>query len=520
MDHGATGRLGHIVIDAIARFADRELLYDGTTRWTYRDLGDTIGRFTAVLTDMGLGRGDGVAVLSGNRVEPWAVLCACNLLGIRYTPLHPLAAEDDHVHIVSDSTASVLIFDPLKFAPRARAIADRVPGLKHAVSLGPCDGAQDFVALAAAAAPQPLIDRSADTDIPYLVYTGGTTGRSKGVMLSHKSLVTMTIIIASEWEWPATPRYALVTPISHAAGINMYPLMFMGGYARLLQGWDTPVFCETVERELLNCTFLVPTLINTLIDAQEIRARHDLRSLELIIYGAAPMSPDRLRQGMAIFGPVFLQLYGQSECPQALSTLRKADHDPDRLDRLASCGLPSRLVQVALLDGDMNEVGVGQPGEICVRGPLVMDGYWGQPELTAEAFAGGWLHTGDVGIRSTEGYLTIVDRTKDMIISGGFNVYPREVEDALMSHPAVALAAVIGIPDARWGEAVTAFVTLHPAANVDEATLQAHVKAKRGAPWSPKSVQFIAEIPLTGLGKLDRKALRAPYWTDQARAVS
>jgi fatty-acyl-CoA synthase len=520
MDHGSTGQLGHIVTDAIARFGDRDLLYDGTTRWTYCDLGDAIGRFMAVLTGFGLGRGDGVAVLSGNRVEPWAVLCACNLLGIRYTPLHPLAAEDDHVHIVSDSTAALLIVDPGKFAPRARAIAARVPALRGVLSLGPCEEARDFLALAAAATPMALVDRSASTDIPYLVYTGGTTGRSKGVMLSHRSLVTMTMIIAAEWEWPAIPRYALVTPISHAAGINLYPVMLLGGYARLLQGWDTQNFCETVERERLNATFLVPTLINTLIDAAEIRARYDLRSLELVIYGAAPMSPDRLRRGIDIFGPVFLQLYGQSECPQAMTTLRKADHDPDRPDRLASCGLPSRLVQVALMDADMREVASGEPGEICVRGPLVMDGYWRQPELTAQAFAGGWLHTGDVGIRNDEGYLTIVDRTKDMIISGGFNIYPREVEDALMSHPSVALAAVIGVPDARWGEAVTAFVTLHPAAQADAAALQAHVKEKRGAPWSPKSVQFVAEIPLTGLGKLDRKALRAPYWNDQLRGVS
>ncbi len=217
---------------------------------------------------------------------------------------------------------------------------------------------------------------------------------------------------------------------------------------------------------------------------------------------------------------MFLQLYGQSECPQTMTTLRKADHDPDKPERLGSCGLPASVMDIRLLDGDLNEVAVGEPGEICARGPLVMSGYWRQPELTEQAFAGGWLHTGDVGVRDADGYITIVDRTKDMIISGGFNIYPREVEDALMSHPAVALAAVIGIPDPKWGEAVTAFVTLRAGASVDAAALQQLVKEKRGAPWAPKGIEFVADLPLTGLGKLDRKTLRAPYWEGASRAVS
>ena len=519
-DPSSRGTLGRLIISALARFADREMIGDGTARWTYRELGDRIGRSITVLRSLGLKRGDGIAVLTSNRTEPWAILCAANLMGIRYTPMHPLAAEDDHVHIVSDSLANLLIVDSDKFVDRARAIRARVPSLGSVLSIGPCDAFEDIAARIDAATPSPLVDEAESEDIAWLVYTGGTTGRSKGVMLSHRSIAAMTVIISSEWEWPAEPRYAMVTPISHAGGINLYPILHRGGYARLLQGWDTATFCATVERETLNCTFLVPTIINTLIDAADIRARHDLSSLEMIIYGAAPMSPDRLREGMGIFGPVFLQLYGQSECPQTMTALRKADHDPDKPERLGSCGLPAPTMDIRLLDAELREVPVGQPGEICARGPLVMSGYWRQPDMTAETFAGGWLHTGDVGVRDADGYITIVDRTKDMIISGGFNIYPREVEDALMSHPAVALAAVVGIPDAKWGEAVTAFVTLRAGASVEAAALQQLVKEKRGAPWSPKTVAFVAELPLTGLGKLDRKTLRAPYWEGTSRAVS
>jgi fatty-acyl-CoA synthase len=275
-----------------------------------------------------------------------------------------------------------------------------------------------------------------------------------------------------------------------------------------------------VEAEKITATFLVPTIIYGLIDNAAVRARYDLSSLDMIVYGAAPMSPDRLLEGMKIFGPVFVQLYGQSEAPQCITTLRKIDHDPAKPRRLGSCGRPSPLVDVKLFDAQLNEVGVGEPGEICVRGSLVMDGYWKRPDMTEEAFRGGWLHTGDVAVKDEEGYLYIVDRTKDMIISGGFNIYPREVEDALMAHGAVASAAVIGVPDDKWGEAVKAFVVLKGGANVEAAALQAHVKDKRGAPWSPKSIDFVDHIPVTAVGKVDRKVLRAPYWQGRTRGVA
>jgi fatty-acyl-CoA synthase len=286
--------------------------------------------------------------------------------------------------------------------------------------------------------------------------------------------------------------------------------MMRGGFTRLVQGFEIESYCRVVAEDRITATFLVPTLIYALIDAKEVRARHDLSSLDMIVYGAAPMSPDRLREGIRIFGSIFMQLYGQTEAPQCITTMRKSDHDDSKPGRLGSCGRPSPLLDVRLFDSEMREVGIGEPGEICVRGTLVMDGYWKRPEATAEAFRGGWLHTGDVAVKDDDGYLYIVDRTKDMIISGGFNIYPREVEDALMAHHAVASAAVIGVPDDKWGEAVKAFVVLKPGANNDAAELQAHVKDKRGAPWSPKSIEFVETIPVTGLGKIDRKVLRAP----------
>lgn len=514
------GTLGSLFLNAFARFSDRPAIADDDTRWTYRELADAVARIIAVFRSIGLKKGDAVSVLSANRVESWAVIAAAGIMGLRYTPLHPLAAEEDHGFIVEDAEIDAFIVEAGKFASRGMAIRARVAGLKHLLSFGPVDGARDLLVEMASATPAPLVDESESDRIAWLAYTGGTTSRSKGVMLPHRSVLAMAAAMYSDWDWPADIRYLAATPISHAGGVNLFPITLRGGYARLTKGFDVETWCRAVETEGLTVSFVVPTMIYALIDAAPVRARYNLSSMQMIVYGAAPISPDRLLEGMKIFGPVFVQLYAQTEAPQCVTTLRQVDHDPSHPRRLGSCGRPGPLVDVRLFDPHMKEVGVDEPGEICVRGAQVMDGYWKRPDATEEALRGGWLHTGDVAVKDADGYLYIVDRTKDMIISGGINIYPREVEDALMSHGAVASAAVIGVPDDKWGEAVKAFVVLKSGADAGAAELQAHVKARRGAPWSPKSIDFVQAIPVTGLGKLDRKALRAPYWEGRTRGVA
>jgi len=514
------GTIGSLIINAVGRFGDEPAIADGKVRWSYRELGDTIGRFITLFRSLGLTKGSALSILASNRAEAWAAICAALVMGVRYTPLHPMAAEDDHAFILEDAEIDLLIVEGAKFGPRGLALKARVPSLRTIYSIGPMDGMRDVMPDLATAAPAPLVDESRAHEIAFLAYTGGTTGRSKGVMLPHRALVTMTLLLYSDWDWPQPIRFLAATPISHAAGVTLFPVMMRGGLMRLVQGFEPEVYAGVVASEKINATFLVPTLIYALIDNADLRKRHDLSSLETIVYGAAPMSPDRLMEGMKIFGKVFVQLYGQTEAPQVITSMRKIDHDETRPGRLGSCGRVSPGVDVKLFDADMKEVGIGEPGEICVRGPLVMDGYWKRPDANAETLRGGWLHTGDVAVKDAEGYYYIVDRTKDMIISGGFNIYPREVEDALMSHPSVASAAVIGIPDDKWGEAVKGFVVLKAGANSGVAELQAHVKDKRGAPWSPKTIDFVETIPVTGLGKIDRKALRAPYWEGRTRGVA
>jgi fatty-acyl-CoA synthase len=286
----------------------------------------------------------------------------------------------------------------------------------------------------------------------------------------------------------------------------------------VLPAFEPGSVLEAIERDRITTTMLVPSMLYALLDHPKFDET-DLSSLQTIYYGASPMSPVRLAEAIRRLGPIFFQFYGQTECPQTVCVLRKEEHDPEDLARLASCGRPVPWVTVGLLDDAGNEVAKGEPGELCVRGPLVMKGYWNKPEETAGALSGDWLHTGDVAREDAQGFFTIVDRKKDMIVSGGFNVFPREIEDVLLTHPSVAAAAVVGVPDDKWGEAVKAVVVLRPGATVDRDELIALVKERKGSHHAPKSVDLVDSIPLSPLGKPDKKALRARYWGDTDRNV-
>jgi fatty-acyl-CoA synthase len=247
-----------------------------------------------------------------------------------------------------------------------------------------------------------------------------------------------------------------------------------------------------------------------------------MSSMETIFYGASPMNPPKLADAIELWGPIFFQFYGQSEAPMVIAHMKKGEHDMSKPERLASCGRPAPWVHVALLDADNQPVGPGESGEICARGPLVMVGYKDMDEQTAETLSGDWLHTGDVGRYDDDGFLYIVDRTKDMVITGGFNVFPREVEDVISAHEAVNTVMVIGVPDEKWGEAVKAVVVLAPGVEPSDdltAELRAMVKRAKGSQQAPKTIDYVDSVPLTPVGKLDKKAVRARYWSDVDRSV-
>lgn len=513
-------RLGMTVADlqlsTLRRRPDAIALVCGGTRFTYRQLEENVSRVAQLFASAGLGRGDGLAMLSSNLPEVIFANWAAQSLGVRYTPLHPKGSEADHLYILEKAEITALVVDGTVFGERGRALQARA-ALKH-VFVMHGDFGIDLIAEAAKFQPAPIVVQAQPEDISNVFFTGGTTGRPKGAAQRHATMNTATLQSLAFWDWPADVRFLIATPISHAAGGMLTPTLIKGGEFHVLPSFNPDEFLRTIEREKITATFVVPSMIYDFLDKVELE-KYDLSSLEMIIYGASPISPVRLKEAIERIGPKFCQLYGQSEAPNLIAYLSKADHDLSRPHLLESCGMPLPPNQIKLLKDDGSEAGPDEVGEICVRGPLVMDGYWKNPEETEKAFQNGWLHTGDVARRDAQGYLYIVDRVKDMVISGGFNIFTREVEDCLTQHPAVSAAGVIGIPHARWGEAVAAFVVLKPGASVTAEELIALVKEKKGAVQAPKLLEFINALPLTAVGKVDKKVLRARYWPVGERSV-
>lgn len=511
--------LPDLLIAALARHADKPAVYLGEEVLTGTDLSAQISRYAQAYASLGIAQGTPLAMLSSNRPEVLYAMGANMVTGCRTTALHPLGSLDDHAYVIADAEIDTLVFDPA-FADRAAKLQERVPTLKRLLSFGPAAVGTDLLAMAAPHAPAPLVAPRVDgEDVPALAYTGGTTGQPKGVMGTYRSSAAMTMIQLTEWQWPEEVRHLVCTPLSHAGASFFVPVLLRGGSIVVLPGFEPAKVLDAIERYRITSIMLVPTMIYALLDHPKF-AETDLSSLETVFYGASAISPARLQEAIHKLGPIFFQFYGQSESPMTITVLRKEEHLADDLARLASCGRPVPWVHVALLDDAGNEVPKGEAGEICVQGTLNMKGYWRKPEQTAATFEHGWLHTGDVARADEHGFLTIVDRKKDMIVSGGFNVFPREVEDVLSTHPSVAAAAVIGVPDEKWGEAVKAVVVPRPGATVDPEELIALVKERKGSHYAPKTVDVAESIPVTPVGKPDKKALRAQYWGDAQRLVN
>ncbi len=517
--------LGHLMASALARHSDRTVLRLGAAQLTGKQMAQEISRYVQAFQSVGAASGSAVGLLALNRPEVLLVIGAGQTQGWRRTALHPLGSVDDHAYVLSDAGVTTLVIDPIpKFVERALELLDRVDGLTRILTLGPVPDelagvGHDIVSAAATFDPQPLaVAPLAPDHVVSITYTGGTTGKPKGVIGTARAMTAMTQIQLAEWEWPQHPRFLMCTPLSHAGAAFFVPTLLKGGELIVLPGFDPAQVLRTIEEEKISATMLVPSMLYALMDHPDSRTR-DLSSLETVYYGASPINPVRLAEAVERFGPIFAQYYGQSEAPMVISYLAKDDHPGPGEDarRLSSCGRPSAFLRTALLGPDGTPVAQGEPGEICVAGPLVADGYWGLPEQTAETFVDGWLRTGDVAREDADGFWYIVDRTKDMIVTGGFNVFPREVEDVVAEHPSVAQVGVVGTPDDKWGEAVTAVVVLRAGNDPDHdaitAEIQQSVKDRKGSVQSPKQVIFVDALPLTALGKPDKKALRARFWT-------
>ncbi|ALJ20852.1 class I adenylate-forming enzyme family protein [Microbacterium sp. No. 7] len=499
-------------------FADRPAVFelDGSVT-TYAELGRAARRLVSGIDAAGIRKGDRVVVLTKNRSECFTIDHALAIGGFVRVALSYRLHAREVTEIISDCGASLVIID----GERAHDLLPELAGFEGVVvCLDRVEGVRHFSELVGDVEADDVDIRP--SDLVWMPYTSGTSGRPKGVMHSHRSLLAILRNIAAELpDASADDRLVHVAPVTHLSGYAMM-VYFLKGASHLALGEFSPAeYLSVVERTGATVLPLVPTMINMLLPVVDER-KPDLSAVRTVIYGGSAIAPDRLARAIAAFGPVFIQYYGLTEMPYNAS-LSMSDHvfDPalPAPRRLASAGHVSPYVDYRLVDDDEEPVAVGDPGELQVRGDAGMVGYWNLPDETAKTILpGGWISTGDVG-QLIDGFLTIVDRKKNMIVSGGFNVYPTEVENVIYTIEAVHEVAVVGIPSAQWGETIHAVVSLKPGheltlEEIDRVCLGALAAYKR-----PRSVEFVDELPKTGTGKILHREIRERYWQGQQRRV-
>jgi fatty-acyl-CoA synthase len=487
------------------------LTMNGRTR-SYAEVQQLSWVIARALARSGVGPGDKVAILSAN--DPLAFCCVLGIsrAGAVWCPVNPRNEAAENRELLDLFDCSCLIFQGA-FAPLVARIAPDLPKVTTLVCLDDdAPGAVQFSDWVDGISTEPWQAEPAD-DIVMIAGTGGTTGKPKGVMLTGQNIETMTALTLMSYPFEGRPAYLALAPLTHAAGVLCFPIMTLGGEIVIMPAPDLAQFAELIGTHKITHTFLPPTLIYLLLDHPGL-ASADLTSLQCMWYGAAPMSAARLEQAIiGAIGPVMGQLFGQTEAPMMISTMPPKDHlhadGTLALDRFASAGRPTPLVTVAIMDEQGSVLPALQRGEIVVRGPLVMAGYYKDPAATAEASRHGWHHTGDIGYLDPDNYLYIVDRAKDMIISGGFNVYSAEVEQALLAHPAVLDCAVVGLPDDKWGERVTAVIQSHPGQDVADDELRTFVKARLGSVKTPKQIEVWPDLPRSKVGKVLKNEVKS-----------
>jgi fatty-acyl-CoA synthase len=490
------------------------LTLDGSSL-TYGEVVELSHAVARALHRSGVRPGDKVGILSAN--DPTAFSCVFGVAraGAVWCPINPRNAAAENAELLDLLDCVALVHQP-SFDDLVASITPNLPKLKTVVRLG-----AEFDAWLDAAREDPPAGAAQPDDVVALVGTGGTTGRPKGVMITDRNIEVMSAITLMSYPFEDRPVYLAQAPLTHAAGVLCFPIMSRGGEVVIMAKPDVGRFLELIEQHRVTHTFLPPTLIYMILGHPTLDGR-DLSSLQCFWYGAAPMSSARLAEALERIGPM-AQLFGQTEAPMMISTMSPADHRrPDgsvATERLSSAGRPSPLVTVGILDPEGRPVPQGERGEICVRGSLVMAGYYRNPEATAEASAHGWHHTGDIGFLDADGFLHIVDRAKDMVITGGFNVYSAEVEQALMAHAAVRDCAVIGMPDDKWGERVVAVVQPQPDTGIDEGELIGFVKERIGSVKAPKEIHVWDDLPRSTIGKVLKTEIRVTLTAQPTTAL-
>lgn len=512
--------LGDVSRRNAAIFRDKVALVFEQSRVTYQELDERVNRLANALIGLGCIKGDRLTILSENTHKYIEVYFAAAKAGMSVTPLNFRLSDKELVHIVNDSEACVFIAGDV-YEARSLGLKNELKNIKSWVALdNRYDGYLYYEdLLKEAPASDPLVQVDEDK-MAILMYTGGTTGLPKGVMLSHRNLLTSSIgfIIACCFTRHDTECFVL--PLFH---ISLWPalcLLMVGGTVVIIRRPDLEEIVRLIRDEKCTHVNLVPTILGWILNLPNLD-EFDLSSLRLITYAGSPMAPEVLKNAILKFGNIFAQAYGLTEAAPLVSFLMEEDHvlEGPKAKLLSSAGREGPHGEARVFDANDLPVKPGEIGEIVTRGKHVMMGYWKNPGLTRETLKGGWLHTGDVGTVDEEGYIYLLDRKADMIVTGGENVYPKETEEVLYEHPSVQECAVVSAPDDRWGERVQATVVLRAGHSATEEELINHCKAKLAGYKCPKAIEFWEELPKTPVGKILRRDVKRHYWKDKGKSI-
>lgn len=515
--------ISFILEKALSLYADNEAVVCGENRFTYRQFAGRIYRLANSLLSRGIGKGDRIAILHQNSHEFLECYFAAAQLGAILNPLNIRLSPNELAFIIKDSGATMLIASR-RFGEQVNALNELETGLNQIIWTGEGETPGPFKSfdyekvLKGENATPPPMPAISDDDVAHLYYTSGTTGRPKGVMLSHKNICTHALGAIAELKLSEHDKWIHVAPLFHLADAwATFAITWVGAKHVIVTDFDPSIVLSTIQKERVTITNMIPTMLNMLVNAPGVES-YDFSSLRAILSGGSPIAPEVVKKIIGTFKCEYIQTYGMTETSPylTLSILKeRLTHlSPEKqFNYKAKTGRPfiGVLLKVVREDGTEVTPDDREVGEIIVKGDIVTNGYWERPEETASALKDGWLYTGDMAVVDSEGYVNIVDRKKDMIITGGENVYSVEVENILYAHPSILEAAVIGVPDPKWGEAVKAVVVLRPGHTATEEEIINHCKQHIARYKAPKSVDFISELPKTGSGKIYKKGIKERY---------
>lgn len=510
------GLFGDIMLRNALFYPNRDAFIYGDQRMTFRQCNDRVNSLIHALHDMGVKKGDILGVLSWNCLEYADVFGAAGKGGFILAPLNARSPARELDYLINDSGTNTLFVGP-ELADVVGTLKPNIPKVRHFISFEGSLPGMEYHADLLAHYPTNEPDVEVDDDSPLiLLYTSGTTGVPKGALYTQGQW--REDILAHTIEMPIQPddKGMLIMPYFHIGGVIWHSVFFRRGASNvIMKSFDPKTTLQVIESEKVTSLCVVPTHIAALLDLPELN-EYDTSSLKRVKYVGSPMPTELLKRAIGIWGPIFFQAYGQTESGPDITFLKEKEHDvldkPSEQERLLSCGRPALDVHVRIVDDNGNDVPVGETGEIIVRSRHIMREYWNKPKETKKAIVDGWLHTGDIGRYDKDGYIYIVDRKEDMIVSGGENIYPREVEEVLYQYPAVLECAVFAIPDPKWVEAVHAVVSLKKGVTATPEELIEFCKKNIARYKAPKSIQIVQEIPKSATGKILKREMKSKYW--------